>query len=251
MLTLLVPMAGRGHRFVQAGFTTPKPFIRVNGIPMIERVLNNCPKIDKIRLGVLSEHADHVSAFLSNVATRPVSWPCPEVKLLNFVTAGAASTVLHLLEGVPNDSELLVANADQWLDWSPEHFLRYVRSRHADGAIPIFRASSPKWSFVDMDEDGRIHRVVEKEAISNDATCGIYYWRTAGACRESINQMIRKGLMTNNEYYLAPSYNEMIEQGGKILGYPVPRLVGMGTPEDLAIAEASGISFDDFDSGEE
>lgn len=242
MLTLLVPMAGRGQRFVQAGYKVPKPFIPVNGRPMIQWVLRNCPIADRVRLGIFHDHQGFATAFINS---RPTDQPAPEILALEHITSGAASTVLCLLEGIPDSAELLVANCDQYLDWAPEHFLKYARSRRADGAIAIFRASDPKWSFVDMDENGRISRVMEKQVISTDATCGVYYWRTAGACRDSIAQMMGKGYRTNNEFYLAPSYNEIIEQGGKVVGYPVPRMFGMGTPEDLRETEESGIFFEE------
>ena len=38
---IVVPMAGRGYRFVEQGYTDPKPFIDVNGKPMIQRVIEN------------------------------------------------------------------------------------------------------------------------------------------------------------------------------------------------------------------
>lgn len=41
MLNIVVPMAGLGSRFVQAGYQMPKPLIDIHGRPMIEYVVNN------------------------------------------------------------------------------------------------------------------------------------------------------------------------------------------------------------------
>ena len=38
---IVVPMAGRGSRFTENGYTDSKPFIDVNGKPMIQRVIEN------------------------------------------------------------------------------------------------------------------------------------------------------------------------------------------------------------------
>ena len=38
---ILIPMAGRGSRFEEQGYTDKKPFIDVNGKPMIHRVIEN------------------------------------------------------------------------------------------------------------------------------------------------------------------------------------------------------------------
>ena len=57
MINVLIPMAGRGSRFIEAGITTPKPFIDVLGKPMIARVIDNL-NCDNARfiLIIRSEH---------------------------------------------------------------------------------------------------------------------------------------------------------------------------------------------------
>jgi hypothetical protein len=45
--------------------------------------------------------------------------------------------------------------------------------------------------------------------------------------------MISKNIRTNNEFYVAPVFNEMIASGKKILTYPIAEMRGLGTPEDL------------------
>ena len=40
-LNIVVPMAGRGQRFVDAGYRVPKPLIPVHGVPMIRLVIAN------------------------------------------------------------------------------------------------------------------------------------------------------------------------------------------------------------------
>ena len=37
MINIVIPMAGLGSRFSKAGYEKPKPFIDVNGKPMIHR----------------------------------------------------------------------------------------------------------------------------------------------------------------------------------------------------------------------
>src|SRR3546814_13681332 len=50
-VSLLIPMAGEGTRFAEAGYTTPKPFIDVAGKPMTERVLDNVARPEERRVG--------------------------------------------------------------------------------------------------------------------------------------------------------------------------------------------------------
>ena len=43
----LIPMAGNGSRFLEYGYRTAKPLIRVNGSPMIFSTLNSMPEQDQ------------------------------------------------------------------------------------------------------------------------------------------------------------------------------------------------------------
>lgn len=225
MLQIVIPMAGRGQRFRDAGYERPKPFIDVDGEPMLHRVLDNLPTIDgSVLLLALQEHEYHL-------VTASASF---RAHFIGAVTEGAACTVLLAEDDLRGDEPLLIANADQWLDWSPEHFVDFVRRDGCHGAIVTFRAYGPKWSYVDVREDGMIAVVAEKSPISNDGSCGVYYWKRAADCFDSIKSMMRKGLKHAGEYYLAPSFNELILDGARIIAYPVPRMWSMGTPDDLA-----------------
>ena len=200
----------------------PKPLIDVDGIEMWRRVALNLPAHNKRVLLVLTEQ----QSFLGDDDENTVVW-------IGAVTEGAACTVLLAEDSIDQDAPLLIANADQWLDWSPEHFIGYAKRDGCDGAIVTFRASGPKWSYAFVREDGTIAGVVEKLQVSNDGTTGVYYWRRARDCFTSIRGMMAKGLRVQNEFFLAPSFNEMILDGARIIAYPVPRMWSMGTPEDL------------------
>ena len=47
------------------------------------------------------------------------------------------------------------------------------------------------------------------------------------------DRMIQKNIRVNNEFYIAPTYNEMIADGKTLLPYPIAEMKGLGTPEDL------------------
>ena len=74
----------------------------------------------------------------------------------------------------------------------------------------------------------------EKEVISNEATVGIYNYQRGKDFVEYAHQMIEKNIRVNNEFYVAPVYNEMIEAGKKIVYHNVGEsMYGLGTPSDL------------------
>ena len=85
----------------------------------------------------------------------------------------------------------------------------------ADGLIMTMTADDPKWSFVGLDGRRLVTRVVEKEVISNEATVGIYNFRRGSDFVRAAEQMIAKNLRVNNEFYVAPVYNELIAEGAR------------------------------------
>lgn len=231
-MQVLIPMAGRGARFIQAGYTFPKPLIDVNGRPMIEVVVNNLDLDGKYIFLCLKEHYDNYSlGYMLPLICKPNP---SVVKIVDTVTEGAACTVLLAKSLLDPSDELIIANSDQWIDWHPPHFLEFVRNRTADGAILTFHSTHPKWSFARVDElSNRIVEVAEKRPISTNATVGVYYFRHASDFVWAAEQMISKNTRVNGEFYLCPVYNELIDAGKVILNYPVAEMRGLGTPEDL------------------
>ena len=149
------------------------------------------------------------------------------------MTEGAACTTLLAKEYINNDEELLIANADQWVDWNSKHFLQY--SQKFDGVIPYFLSDSPKHSYSKINfETKLVTQVAEKQVISNFATVGLYYWNSGKTYVECAESMIKKNIRFNNEFYICPVYNELIHQlNGHVSLYPVYEMRGMGTPEEL------------------
>jgi dTDP-glucose pyrophosphorylase len=91
----------------------------------------------------------------------------------------------------------------------------------------------PKWSYVQLNQEGYVVEVAEKRVISNLATVGIYYWKHGSEYVKCAQQMIKKDIRTNNEFYVAPVFNEAIANGKKIRATSISEMWGLGTPEDL------------------
>ncbi len=138
-------------------------------------------------------------------------------------------------EHIDNDEPLLICNSDQWIDWVPEHFLDYIQKNNFDGAIPYFLSDSPKHSYSKIDfSTGLVSQVAEKQVISNIATVGIYYWKSGSQFVQCAEEMIKRNIRFNNEFYICPIYNILINsENGKVAPYPIFEMRGMGTPEEL------------------
>ena len=149
------------------------------------------------------------------------------------VTEGAACTTLLAKEYINSENPLFFANSDQFVEWDSNEFMYKMNETDADGGIVSFRATHPKWSFAKINEEGVVTEVAEKNPISDIATVGYYYWKHGSDFVKYAEQMIEKDIRVNNEFYVCPVFNQAIEDGKKIRTFDIPKMWGLGTPEDL------------------
>ena len=228
-LNVLIPMAGAGSRFQQAGYTFPKPLIDVEGKPMIQVVVENLG-IDANYIFVVQK--EHREKYNLDTLLNLISPNCKVVEV-DGITEGAACTALLAKEHIDNDNPLFFANSDQFVEWDSTEFMYKMNETDADGGIVSFRATHPKWSFAKVDENGLVTEVAEKNPISDIATVGYYYWKHGSDFVKYAEEMIEKDIRVNNEFYVCPVFNQAIEDGKQIRTFDIPKMWGLGTPEDL------------------
>lgn len=227
-------MAGAGSRFAQAGYTKPKPFIDVNGKPMIVRVLENLAYPDaRYILIARKEHMDDQADLVKQIEKDFNAIFIPIDKL----TEGTACTVLYTRKYINNQTPLLIANSDQIVDINITDFIDDCRKRQLDGSILTFidEKRDPKWSFAKLGPDQLVIEVQEKKAISEFATVGIYLYSHGSDFVDAAIDMFIERDRVNNEYYTCPTYNYLIKTGKKIgiFNIDMQQMNGIGTPEDL------------------
>ena len=227
---ILIPMAGNGSRFFNAGYKDPKPLIDVDGKPMIQRVVENISIPGNYIFIVQAEHYERYS--LETVLTRLV--PGCKIIQVDGVTDGAARTALLAKQYIDNQRPLIIANSDQLLDWDSSKFISQLLEIGADGNMALFLANEEKWSYAKI-KNNRIVEVAEKVVISNNASTGIYGWAKGSDYVKYAEQMIDKGIKVNNEFYICPVYNEAIQDNKRILPIFIEKMHGLGTPEDLQL----------------
>jgi dTDP-glucose pyrophosphorylase len=234
MINIVIPMAGEGSRFVKAGYKNPKPFIDVDGKPMITRVIENlkCEGARYILIG-RKAHLEQEKELAQKIA---------EIYNATFIeidklTEGTACTVLFAREYINNDQPLLIANSDQLVDISMQQFVDDCFNRGLDGSILTFKDAelNPKWSFAKLDDKGIVTEVQEKKPISEFATVGIYLFSKGAEFINAAVDMIVNNDRVSNEFYTCPVYNYSIKNGGRIGIYNIlpEQMHGLGTPEDL------------------
>ena len=241
-MRIVIPMAGYGKRFIEAGYAFPKPLIDVDGKPMIQRVIENVAVPNAFFIFIVQ--AEHRKKYALDMLLNRVAPGC-EIIEVDKVTEGAACTVLLAKNFIDDQNELLIANSDQLVDVSMLDFITDMRKRDAAGGIMTFPSTHPKWSYARLDGSdwttSWVTEVREKEPISEYATVGIYYFKRGCDYVSSAQRMIEKDVRVNGEFYVCPVYNELIERlrnenvlnGVAVWNFSSDMMHGTGVPDDL------------------
>ncbi len=236
-MNVVIPMAGRGQRFVDAGFDDPKPLIDVLGRPMYAWATECTPLALATRLVfvVLQEHLDDYPLG-EDIATRYAAHS-PTVVALSGVTEGQLCTVLEAADALDPDAPLVVYNADTTFT-SPTIAASCEGLGDADGDVDgllgVFEAPGDHWSFARLDDAGRVVETAEKRRISPYATTGLYGFGSARAFVDAGRRMIADDDRTRGEFYVAPLYNRLIADGALVRVDHAATVEALGTPEELA-----------------
>jgi len=234
MINIVIPMAGEGSRFVEAGYIKPKPFIDVSGKPMIVRVMENLKYPDaKFLLIGRKAHLEQEAKLVKEIEQ---TYNATFIAI-DKLTEGTACTVLFAREYINNSTPLLIANSDQLVDIEVGNYIDDCLKRRLDGSILTFtdHELNPKWSFAKIDANELVTEVQEKKAISEFATVGIYLFTKGSDFVNAAIDMIVNNDRVNNEFYTCPVYNYTIKNKLKIGIYNMDfnQMHGLGTPADL------------------
>lgn len=222
-------MAGAGKRFSDVGYTLPKPFISVNGKPMVQAVVDNLNIDGKHIFIVQTKHSveHNLNTFLKSLRKDCVIIEVDEL------TDGPACTAL-LASKYINNEPLIIVNCDQIIhDFDAKKLTEFAEKNNVDGILGAFISSSKKNSYMKLDPQGEVIDVKEKIVISNIATNGLHFWKNGKDFISSSQKMIEMNERYNNEFYIAPSFNYLVKDGKKILPYFYNLHFPIGTPEDL------------------
>lgn len=234
-MQIIITMAGRGTRFRNAGYDTPKYMIESKGKTLFEWSMKSLVNYNK-----------HVSKYIFIVRKEDESSEFIKEKCyilgiknidiieLEYETDGQATTCMEAIHLCNKNESILIYNIDTYVE---ENILKYSEIK-GDGFIPCFRAEGDHWSFVGINNEGKVTKIAEKERISSNCTLGAYYFSSAKLYEGIYNEyyMNNKNLV-NNEKYIAPMYNLLINKGYEvemsIIDYDKVHV--LGTPEELEV----------------
>jgi dTDP-glucose pyrophosphorylase len=220
-------MAGRGTRFSNVGYSTPKPLIEVNGRPMIYHAFQSVKNLQFSRIVfiTLREHQERydVESILKQHVVDQF-----DLIQLDEVTEGQLCTVLTAKEFFVENESLLIAASDSYVE---NNISEQIQNPALDGVISVINLPGDQWSFAKTDENGKVIEVTEKIRISDHASTGLYYFKDASLFCKEAEVIIKNQEKTKGEFYIMPLYNKLIAKGYNIGISEALAMWDMGTPE--------------------
>lgn len=232
-MTFLIPMAGKSQRFLNAGYITPKMLIKVHNKFLFQWSIDSLPLdlCNNLLIILLKEDEDNfkISQFISEKYENVVNKI--HYIFLDEVTRGQAETVFKAKHCVDLNEPLVVFNTDTYFNslTIKDNLLR----NDIDGVLGSFVSNSKNFSFAKIGNDGFINETAEKIAISNNALTGLYHFKNPNDFFETCAFFIEKNILNLGEFYIAPMYNKLINEGKKYIIDTVSEHWILGTPKEL------------------
>ena len=237
MINIIIPMAGLGSRFADAGFEMPKPLIEIGGKTLIQHSVETLGISGRFifitREYDNPEYNQRLSKILDTVAPGHIELRARGKQF------GTSFSALLAKDYINNDDELILTNCDQRLEWDPEDFLRMSRSHGIDGSILVHPSSSHKHSYAVVN-NGIVTHLAEKNPISDNALVGLHYWKHGKDFVKSAERLVDDCIKDGRESYVSLTYNYLIGDGKVIISHSIPanQYIPLGTPRDLEIYQS-------------
>ena len=229
-MNIIITMGGLGERFRKAGYAVPKYEIEARGKTLFEWSVLSLKDFWQEKFIFLVRAEDQATRFIEDTC-KILGVEKIHVVELNHLTKGQAETAMYAHEYWDAEAAMLIYNIDTYVE--PGHLK--VSDMTGDGAIPCFFAEGTHWSFVRLDERGRVVEVREKERISDHCSLGAYYFRSCNLYADLYRRFYVEGSPEISEQYIAPMYNVLLADGGDVRLIEIAResVHVLGTPEEL------------------
>lgn len=241
-IQLIIPMSGIGKRFIESGYTDPKPLILVDGYPIIKHVVDMFPGVSDITFICNESHigTTDILNILNTIAPGSKMHIVP-----NENRKGPVDAVRQIFEFIDDEKEVIVSYCDYGTVWDFDRFIKTARSKNWHGAIPCYTGFHPhmlggdNYAFC-KEEEGTLVQIKEKESFTDDkmsefASNGAYYFKSGDILKKYFKELIELDINLKGEYYVSLVYNLLVRDGLKVGIFEIEKMLQWGTPYDLEV----------------
>ena len=240
----IIPMAGKGKRFSDKGYKEPKPLINVQNKPIIYYVLKSFPSSTLYSMLINSSINKNLSSLKNFLPIKDIIFDN-----VNNITSGQATSTKIALDNVLkykkskkfNKMPIHVSSCDGLVIFEKE-ILKKTLEVDADLIIWTAKANfsaklNPEmYGWVKISKENTITKAFVKEMPSNGVNniiIGSFTFKNSEIFYFLYNEMVKKDIRVNNEYYLDSMINIAIDNNLKCIPFNVDYFVSLGTPDEL------------------
>ena len=157
-IDVVITMGGLGSRFRKMGYTVPKYMIEAKGKTLFEWSMISLEGYKEnvfqyIFIAMRDDSCD-VEAFI-NGKCEELGLKNYHVIVLDYLTDGQATTAMMAKKYWELDHALLIYNIDTYVEAGEMNSAELK----GDGFIPCFQAEGDHWSFVRLDDSGKVENI--------------------------------------------------------------------------------------------
>jgi capsule biosynthesis phosphatase len=234
-MNIIIPIGGLGERFKNEKYTFPKPLIKSLGKSVIFWNIENIRSSAEDTIYIVYRKEFDIFNFQDLINNKFRDKNIKFIKIEND-TRGASETVLYGLNEMSPDELMettLVLDSDSFYvddvvgvsKMFKKNLIFYAEDK---GDSPIF-------SYIKIEESGKVIDIKEKEKISDLACVGAYCFKSGEILKNTIKDILIKGERYKNEYYISDVYKKLLtsEEEPEVISYKIENFVCLGTPNQL------------------
>ncbi len=244
-MQIIIPMTGYGSRFVAAGYKDLKPFIKIEGKPIIQWIVEGMyPGEENIIFVCRKEHLDTIPGMREKLMEITPTARIFEID--DWVKKGPVYDVLRAFDYIDDDEPAIINYCDFYMSWEWQDFKEKLAKRDPDGCVPCYTGFHPHlmvpknfYASCLTDEDDNLIEIREKFSFEEDKTKakhspGNYYFKNGAYLKKYCQALVDSGEVLNGEYYASMPYNFMVKDGLKVwIPTNIDYFCQWGTPEDM------------------
>ena len=229
-------MAGDGKRFKNAGYSTPKPLIKVDGKPMVIKALESLPKASKNILIVRKDQLNIVEfkSLLNNYFENVI------IIEIDYLTGGQASTCLLSEKQIPKNSILNIGACDVGFKYDLNKYKETLNK--FDSFIWTYNNNPNVLNHPEMygwvkrklrsDEIDYVSckKPISPNLLDDHVVSGTFTFKDSDSFFDGIKKMISVGDRVNGEFYLDNVFNHLTSNSSV---FKVEEYFSWGTPNEL------------------
>ena len=231
-MNIIIPLGGKGERFLTCGYSEPKPLITILGKPMIFYVLDNLQLTDDDKIYIIYYNIE--KTFFENKINK--KYPNIEFVQLEKQTMGASETILTGLDAIISkisNKKTILLDCDTFYT---QDIISMYRNIDSNAVFYVNNIdTNPIFSYITLDDNNKITKIAEKNKISDNANTGIYCFNDVHVLHKYAHLVVSNNIHFKNECYTSCIIDQMIKDANSFIGIELDSkfVFNLGTPKQL------------------